>query len=453
MCYAACAIMKILMLMLMMLISQSLHAEAPTESTPDSESVLDCITEPASPEIQNKQIDHRILSGTLEPGKGFVVGKNKCGSLNISGYMLARYLNQMPGGQNYRDHLGTKKTVVARNDMEIHRVLVWMNGFIYTPRLYYSFMFWSLNSVQTSIIAGNLLYKVNEAAVVGFGIDGLPGTRSMNGEHPYFLGTDRQMADEYFRPGFTTGLSLRGGLRPDLLYRIMIGNNISQLGVTSSQLTRDFAYGATIWWMPTTGEFGPKGGYGDYEMHQKLATRFGISGATSREDRATQIQNGSPSNVQIRISDGNFLFEENALAQGAIVEKSDYNLLSADAAMKYMGLFLFSEFYWRQLSDFSTLIGDVPSNSVIDTGMNLQAAYFFVPKKVEGYLSYQKIWGEFNDSTETGIGSNYYPTNTRNFRVNGFLSFVDSSSAGGSFGYYTAGQSGTIVSLATDIFF
>ena len=430
-----------------------LNALALAESTPDSQDLLDCVNHPAPTELSNAQLQAEAQTNTFQPGKGFTVGKNKCGSLNISGYMLARYLNQMSSGQTYRDHLGTKKNVVTRNDFEIHRVLVWMNGFLYTPKLYYSFMFWSLNSVQTTIIAGNLLYKFHDAFTLGFGIDGIPGTRSMNGEHPYFLGTDRQLADEYFRPGFTTGISARGALSPKIFYRFMVGNNISQLGVTSSQLTRDFAYGGTIWWMPTTGEFGPKGGFGDYEMHKEVATRFGISGATSREDRATQVQTGQPSNVQVRISDGNFLFEEGALAPGAIVQKANYNLLSADAAMKYRGFFLFGEYYWRQLSNFKTLLGNVPSHAITDTGFTIQSAYQVLPQKLELYLTYSKIWGEFNNSSEIAGGTNYYPTPSRNFRVNGALMVVDKSAAGGSFGYYTAGQSGTILTLATDIFF
>lgn len=430
----------------------ALNAMAQTTDS-ESENLFDCLDQPATAEMNAATLHSDTQTSTFEPGKGFQVGKNKCGSLNISGYMLARYLNQMSPGQTYKDHLGEKRDVVTRNDLEIHRVIVFMNGFLYTPKLYYSFMFWSLNSTQTSIIAGNLIYKFHEAFAVGVGIDGMPGTRSMNGAHPHFMGTDRQLADEFFRPGFTTGIYAKGAFSREVLYRFMMGNNLSQLGVTSTQLTRDFAYGATIWWMPTTGEFGDKGGYGDYEIHQKLATRFGLSAVTSREDRATQIQSGLQGNTQVRLSDGNFLFGDDALAKGAIVQKASYDQLAADASMKYKGFFFFSEYYWRQLSKFKTLTGTVPVNAITDKGLSLQTAYQFLPRKLELYVSYAKIWGEFNDSSEIGLGANYYPAKTRNFRVNGVVMSVDKSPAGGSFGYYTAGQTGTILSLATNIFF
>ena len=38
-----------------------------------------------------------------------------------------------------------------------------------------------------------------------------------------------------------------------------VSNNNSALGVKASQLDRKLSYGGTVWWMPTTHEFGPRG--------------------------------------------------------------------------------------------------------------------------------------------------------------------------------------------------
>ena len=46
----------------------------------------------------------------------------------------------------------------------------------------------------------------------------------------------------------------------------MLGDTNSILGVKSSQLDRKFTTGASVWWMPTTKEFGPRGAYGDWEQ-------------------------------------------------------------------------------------------------------------------------------------------------------------------------------------------
>jgi hypothetical protein len=40
--------------------------------------------------------------------------------------------------------------------------------------------------------------------------------------------------------------------------------------------------------MPTTGEFGPRSGFGDYEEHKNLATRLGGHFTFSPEDRQSQ---------------------------------------------------------------------------------------------------------------------------------------------------------------------
>ncbi len=68
--------------------------------------------------------------GEFDPGDGFLVGRGKAGSLSISGYALARYMNQMPGESTFTDHLGNTRTVDGRNDIYSHRVMVFFKGFL-----------------------------------------------------------------------------------------------------------------------------------------------------------------------------------------------------------------------------------------------------------------------------------------------------------------------------------
>lgn len=74
--------------------------------------------------------------GTIDPGKGFQVAKTKYGTINISLYVLARYLNQLPGVQTFTDHLGVTHKIDPRNDIQLHRILANMSGYIYLPKLY-----------------------------------------------------------------------------------------------------------------------------------------------------------------------------------------------------------------------------------------------------------------------------------------------------------------------------
>ncbi len=90
--------------------------------------------------------------------------------------------------------------------------------------------------------------------------------------------------------------------------------------------------------MPTTHEFGPNGSYGDWEHHEKLATRFGVSPARSREDRQLQA-NTSPENTQLKLADSLNLFDPGSLAPGVTVNAADYRVVAVDAGVKYRGIF------------------------------------------------------------------------------------------------------------------
>jgi hypothetical protein len=92
-------------------------------------------------------------------------------------------------------------------------------------------------------------------------------------------------------------------------------------------------------------------------------------------------------------------------------------------------------------------------NSIFDHGFYVQAAFFPITKKLEVYGATSWIFGQFNDSHEFVGGANYYPANTRNFRVNAHVINVYRSSTGSTFGYYVAGQKGFTLSLATSVFF
>ena len=391
-------------------------------------------------------------SAAFAPGKGFLVGSNRCGSMSISAYMLMRYINQTNDGQSFTTHTGEKRTIDGRNDIQMQRAMVHFRGFLFDPKFKYNFTVWTVTSTEQVALIGNMTYSFNNHFNVGGGVAGNAGTRSLNAQHPYFLGTDRHMIDEFMRPGFTHGVWSNGEVVPKLNYRAMIGNNLSQLGVNSKQLSRDLAYSGTLWWLPTTGEFGPREGFGDYEYHWKLATRFGMSATKSREDRFSQPSLDAPDNTQIRISDSTLFFEKGAFGPNVTVNRADYTLYALDAAFKYQGMFFMAEYYHRRVDHFSA-DGETNKSNMVDKGLGLQGSFFVKPKKWESYLALSQLWGEYNNAHEVAIGNNYYPYDSRNFRMNAVVIFVDKSAAESAFGYYVGGQSGTTFVVATDIFF
>jgi hypothetical protein len=393
--------------------------------------------------------------GEFDPGDGFLLGKSSAGELSISGYALVRYVNQIPGEQTFTDHLGNERTVDGRNDIWPHRVMIFLKGWVGNPRLIYAVTFWTVLDTNQNAIFGNLGYQFSRKFSVYAGLNGTPGTRSLQGSHPFWLGQDRVMADEFFRPYFGSGVWAQGEAVPGLWYNVMLSTTNSILGLTSSQLDRTFSTGASMWWMPTTREFGPRGAYGDWEMHQKVATRFGVSTTWSPEQRFTN-SSGASENTTLRLADSVNVFDRGALATGVTVDTVNYQILSFDAGLKYKGIFLQTEIYNRRFDTFRA-DGPLPDASIHDTGFYVQAAFFPVPKKLELYGVTSQIFGDkdagFRNSSEYIVGANFYPFDARNYRLNIQEARVNRSPVSSAFGYYVGGLKGDSLAVGFSVFF
>ena len=390
------------------------------------------------------------IAGEFTPAKGFDIAKTEFASLNVSFYGLFRYVNQLPGDQTFTDHLGRERTVKARNDLNWHRSMIWLTGFFFDPKFRYNITVWSLPTTQQSLIFGNLQYRFSPALMVGVGI--LPNltTRSMQGSWPFWAGSDRQMVDDFFRGGFSSGLFLAGEPIKRVFYTTSVNTNLSQLGVVASNDSRDVAVSGSVFWMPTTGEFGPRGGFGDLEEHRKFATRFGISAGFSRESRYAS-DSVPPNATQIKLSDGVNPFDTGALADGVTVQKLNYHELAADAGFKYRGFSFQAEYYARRLSQFDA-DGPLPLSEIFDQGFSAQAMHMVVRRKVGVYVAGGYVFDDFGrEPWELGGGISVYPSGTRSWRLNLHVMNVDRSPSASSFGYYSAGQTGTILSIGTDI--
>jgi hypothetical protein len=236
----------------------------------------------------------------------------------------------------------------------------------------------------------------------------------------------------------------------------MIGNSNSALGIRATQLDRRFTTSGSVWWMPTTQEFGPRGAYGDWEQHERLATRFGVSTTQSREQRYTDPDNFNTGNTTLRLADSLNVFETGSLAPGVTVDQVDYRILSIDAGMKYKGFFLQTEIYSRWLDNF-VADGPLPVTSIFDRGFYVQGSFYPIPHKLELYGVTSQIFGDtdagFEHSDEYGGGFNYYPADTRNHRFNLQVLRVNGTPVSSTFGYYVGGQTGTTLSAAFSVFF
>ncbi len=385
------------------------------------------------------------LFGEWNPGEGFTVAKTPYGQLDLSGYMVVRYLNQLPPEQTATDHLGRPIPVKPRQDFQFHRVLLYAKGWLFSEKFNYLTVIWTVNDTTQVAVGGALWYDFNKHFTLGGGYTALPGTQSMQGSHPYWPTYDRAMADEFFRPFYTQGVFGYGLLAPRLVYRFAVGNNLSLLGIAATQLSRDLSAGGSLTWLPTTGEFGPRGAFGDYEDHEKLATRFNIAYTRSREPRFSPLDDAA-ANTTLRLADSLNVFDTGALSPGVTVTKVTYQMASAAAGMKYHGLWLQGEGYGRRLDDFEAT-GPLPVGVVRDYGFYAQGSYMVVPKKVEVYAGTSYIFSNYGKPKEFFYGGNYYPWRTRNIRLNLHIINVSHSAVSSTFGFYTGQLTGTVVAV------
>jgi hypothetical protein len=351
--------------------------------------------------------------GSYTPA-GFKVADSSQGDLNIKLMTYVRYLNQEGFDESYTDAFGNVKTVDARNDIQLQKVNLQVLGWILRREFRYLAYVWTANTSQglgaQVVVGGNLRYTFNQHLTIAGGIGSLPGTRSLEGNFPFWLPLDnRLIAEEFFRPSYTMGVWAEGRIVNGLEYAAMLGNNLSQLGVDAGQLDSGMdAVATSLAWMPTTGEFGR--GFGDYAGHEEIATRFGIHFTRSDENRQSQPDTEAIENSQIRTSDGNVIFTIGLFGPDIAITDARYAMTAVDAGIKYQGFSLESEFYWRTVSDLRGPGTErLAFRELNDSGFKLEASAMAMPKTLQVYASGSKIYGEYGDPWDTRVGVNYYP--------------------------------------------
>jgi hypothetical protein len=77
-----------------------------------------------------------------------------------------------------------------------------------------------------------------------------------------------------------------------------------------------------------------------------------------------------------------------------------------------------------------------------------------VPQTLGAYATGGYVFDDFNRKPwELSGGLDYYPLKSRAWRINAHYIHIVRSPTGSFFGFYTAGQTGTTISLGTDILF
>ena len=392
------------------------------------------------------------------PNAGFLLFDGEKGQIYFRLFSYARYLNQRNLDPTYVDAFGNTKTIQQRQDIQLQKFFSPFSGWFLDPRFRYYLYVWSSNASQGDaaqvVGAGNLSWTFNRFVTVGAGITSLPSTRSTEGQFPYWLGVDnRLIADEFFRGSYTSGAWLKGEIAANVKYFVMVGNNLSTLGVSAAQLDNGLnTFSSSVQWLPTTGEFGLYGTFGDYDYHQKLATRVGAHFTHSVEDKQSQPGTDAIENSQIRLTDGSSIFTPGLFGPDTTVEKVRYKMVSLDAGFKKKGVSVEGEYYWRWLSDYEGLnISAVPD--IADHGYQLQTSAMPVPQILQGYLSWSQLFGDYGDPWEVRGGANWYFLKQRGVRLNTELMHVRKSPVGYTNYPYPVGANGNVIHINLEMNF
>jgi hypothetical protein len=370
--------------------------------------------------------------GAYTPNFGYKVASTEHGDLSISIYTYARYLNQKLLAPSTTNAFGQPINVNLRQDAELNKLQMKFLGWVMDPKLRYFLYAWTNNAAQGSqfyiALAGWTGYQFTKSFGLYGGINGIPGTRSIEGNFPFWLSVDsRHIADEFFRPSYSQGFWAKGELGR-LKYTAMVANNLSTLGVQASQFPGRFnTFSGALVWMPSTGEFGQ--GFGDFEEHDQVATRFGIHFSRSNENKQSQPNTDAFENTQIRLTDGSIIFTPNLFGPGVTVNDVRYRMSSIDGAIKYRGNALEGEYFLRWLDDYQG-----PGTAVVpdqfDHGFQIQASTMLKPKTLQLYVGGSKIFGDFGKPWDLRIGTNYFPFKNRVFRWNSEFLYLAKSPVG-----------------------
>ncbi|MBS0581464.1 MAG: hypothetical protein JSR36_19575 [Proteobacteria bacterium] len=362
-------------------------------------------------------------------------------------YTYVRYLNQKGLDPTYTNAFNQTSQVQQRQEAQIQKVQIKFLGWLFDPKFRYFLYAWTSNPTQGKpaqvVLAGNLTYNFSDYFSLAGGITSLPGVRSTEGNFPFWLNVDnRMLADEFFRPSYTSGFWVRGDITDTLRYMAMIGNNLSTLGVGSQQLDNHFnTVASALIWEPSTGEFGK--GFGDFEDHQQVATRLALHYTRSTEDRQSQPNTESIENTQIRLSDGSIVFTPGLFGPGINVEEVRYQMTDLDWGVKYKGLALEGELYFRKLDSWEGANTDSLRN-LYDRGFQLQASAMLIPRTFQVYLAGSYVKGEYGNPWDIRGGVNWHPWKNRVFRWNTQVMYLDRSPVGYTSLTYNVGSKGVV---------
>ena len=384
------------------------------------------------------------------PNVGFLLFDGEKGQIYFRLFSYARYLNQRNLDESYVDAFGNTKDVTRRQDVQLQKFFAPFSGWFLTPKMRYYLYVWSSNASQGDRGAGRRrgqpdldLQPVRErrcrhhvaalrakhgGSVPVLARRGRPPDRRRVLPRLVYLRrlAQRRVPYQGQVPGDVRqqpehARRQRGAARQPLRYAVVLASYGCRRPASSACGTRSATTTIT----------------------RSVATRIGLHYTHSLEEKQSQPGTEGIENSQIRLTDGSVIFTPDLFGPGITVNEVDYRMSSVDAGVKYKGLSLEGEYYWRWLSNYAGVnTSGIPN--INDHGYQLQASAMAVPKALQLYFGASQVFGQYGDQWEVRGGENWYVMKERGIRLNGELMYVNRSPVGYTAYPYPVGARGPV---------
>ena len=138
---------------------------------------------------------------------------------------------------------------------------------------------------------------------------------------------------------------------------------------------------------------------------------------------------------------------------GLAIDKFDFHMAAADAAVKYQGFAANGELFYRWLDNLETTAGPAARGSYYDWGGYCDAGFMIVPKTLEPVVRVSTIQGAVGDSWEYAAGINYYIDGTHKNKLSFDVSKLNGSPTSNGGPGYRVGDDGLFFRLQWQIAF
>jgi len=313
--------------------------------------------------VKARPVDYRL-------GKGFTLtSPDEKFQLTLGGVLQSRY--------TFTD----MKAKPDSSKFEIKSLKLVLSGYAFNKDLTYEMQTNFVQGGSTKILErGYFNYRLTDEVQFLVGQTNVPFGRQWLNATTGLEFVDRSYASDAFRAGYDTGLKLHGKFADSLLtYEVGVYGGVGQ---STYRTTNNNAVAARV----TVNPFGPMPyNEGDLDSSTKPLLSIGADyymntlKATFAAPSTTTLETN---NVDLAGSNG---WLGKGLSKFTRSENVDINSYSIDAAFKWHGVSLQSEYLWGEAE------GNISHKLLRSEGFYAQAGYFVIPKTVELALRYSYV--------------------------------------------------------------